>query len=93
MEIKTEAEKILDPIETVYLKLARLAWASDTQLVASYPEYANRQIQEIAQEMNGALTLVRHHVESLLKNCRPADIEIAQDPHEHYDDGKNHGGL
>ena len=71
-KFETVAEEILDPVEVAYIKLAKLAWESDTPAVLN-PEYAKRKIQEIAKEMNGALTLVRHDVEGLLDAQSPPD--------------------
>lgn len=84
-EFDSLAEQILNPVEAVYIKLARLAWRSwrTNTLEILNSEDAKHQIQEIAQEMNGALTLVRHHVEGLL--------EAQFSPDDFYHDGFDGG--
>ena len=73
------AEQILDPLESVYVKLVDLMQETETAGGQLNPEYTKRKIHEIAKEMNSALTLVRHDVEGLL--------EVQYPPHEFYDGG------
>ena len=73
------AEQILDPLESVYVKLIDLMQETETAGGQLNPGYARLKISEIAKEMNIALTLVRHDVEGLL--------EVQYPPHEFYDGG------
>jgi len=67
------AEQILDPLESVYVKLIDLMQETETAGGQLNPGYARLKISEIAKEMNIALTLVRHDVEGLLEAQSPPD--------------------
>lgn len=77
--------KILDPLESVYVKVIDLLQETEAAGGQLNPGYARLKISEIAHEMNAALILTRQNLAEAATNRSANNI--------HYDDGKNHGGL